>query len=403
LVPPALTAIPKSAHTVPTVRPYQGWPLEVAVELDCATPSFLAASLYFGPLKRQAFFSVAAELRLGAPAEDLAQRLRDAAPSVCGAPGLSPLAQIARALVVLRAKGIIECLCGGSVPDGLTGTLARLKADLAGEPERYRELRRIFLSDDAIERKRAKVLGQMSGALTGAQIEAVLALIPVLLHPAIVSKLKDAADAVRLNHTVTYLQAHCTRATDEGLRYTMAQMRDNSLAQWVQGWANRFDVLPHPPLDLPEGGPDLIVLGSGLAMMDAAQRFSNCLAQKVNDVLMGRLLHVEYRPPAGTKGIAALGAIVELRRVSSGWVVEGIYAPKNRRALPSVKAAILGKLRAAGVMAYAGAPGDQEQLAATAKWLHVYDWSDPDLYMLVGPDEDEVVEGDGGEDEAEAA
>jgi hypothetical protein len=68
-----------------------------------------------------------------------------------------------------------------------------------------------------------------------------------------------------------------------------------------------------------------------------------------------------------------------------------------------VKAAILGKLRAAGVMAYAGAPGDTEQLAATAKWLHVYDWSDPDLYMLGGPDEDEVAEADGGEDEAEAA
>jgi hypothetical protein len=29
--------------------------------------------------------------------------------------------------------------------------------------------------------------------------------------------------------------------------------------------------------------------------------------------------------------------------------------------------------------------GDEEQLAATAKWLHLYDWSDPDLYMLGPP------------------
>jgi hypothetical protein len=53
-------------------------------------------------------------------------------------------------------------------------------------------------------------------------------------------------------------------------------------------------------------------------------------------------------------------------------------------------------------MAYSGAPGDEEQLAATAKWLHLYDWSDPDLYMLGHLDE-EVTAGDGRQDEVEAA
>jgi hypothetical protein len=46
----------------------------------------------------------------------------------------------------------------------------------------------------------------MSGGLTGAQIEALTALNPVLLHPAIASKTKDAADATGLNHAVGYVK-----------------------------------------------------------------------------------------------------------------------------------------------------------------------------------------------------
>jgi hypothetical protein len=65
----------------------------------------------------------------------------------------------------------------------------------------------------------------------------------------------------------------------------MSQIGDKSLAQWAQGWASRFDVLPIPH-STAGGWTRSRRVGSGLAMADAAQRYSNCLSQKLNDVLM---------------------------------------------------------------------------------------------------------------------
>ncbi len=151
-------------------KPYgEPWALDAAIDIECETPSFLASTFYFGPAKRQATFSLLSDLHLGTSAEELASRFRAAAPSV-GSTKLSAKAQIGRALVVLRPKAILDCLRSESSPDGLLGVLTRLGVDVAGPPERYRELRRVFASRDLLDRKRARVLSQIEGDLTGERI-----------------------------------------------------------------------------------------------------------------------------------------------------------------------------------------------------------------------------------------
>jgi hypothetical protein len=342
------------------------------MEIECETPSFLASSFFFGSAKRQATFSVFAELKLGTPAEELASRFRAAAPSICS-PGLSALAQIGRAVVVLRPKAILDCLGPEPSPDGLLGVLTRLGVDVAGPPERYRELRRLFASRDLLDRKRVRVLGHIVGDLTGERIAIVLALAPDLLHPAIATKLHRAADAVRLNAALAHIRGHCSTLTGSALRHSIGQIGSKSVERWISEWAARFDRLPDFDLQLPNGGPDLSVLGTGSALQDAGRRFRNCLAERIPDVLTGRRVYLEHAPESRHERV-----IVELRRTSLGWLLEDLHGPSHRRVPEAVASAITIKLARAGVATYttSGALGPGFKSAAylleRASWERAY-------------------------------
>lgn len=364
---PALRYAPR--HT-PLPRAYGGRWLNLAVRLDCSSPSVLAASMFWGHQKRQVFFLILSEIDERDPAP-IADRLRAVAPGVCH-PGLDPLAVIARACVVLRPRDLLKALLN-EVPDGLLGTLARLGPDpISPARFRYRLLLRIFMSPALDDRLRARVLRQISGTLTGDQIGIVSSLDPILLHPNFVRRVNSRETASALTQVLAHIRVVCSTATDEAIRESVERIGDMTISAWSRRWMERFDRMPHDhPFD---GAPEFHVLDSGAAMEEAGHRYANCLRDRSVMVALGRNLYVEYlRPDLGT------GLILELRRTTSGWLLEQMHGKKNRRVRLSVALAAREHLRALGVVLLDHAPGDRAAIAMVGKTLDVWEFGVEDI------------------------
>ncbi|MBM0204433.1 hypothetical protein JNW90_16045, partial [Micromonospora sp. STR1s_5] len=249
------------------------------------------------------------------------------------------------------------------------GVLTRLGVDVAGPPDLYRELRRLFVSRDPVDRKRARVLGQIEGDLSGERVGIASALAPDLLHPSIATKLDRASLAHTLNEAVAHLRTHCSTATAPALRHSLGQIGSRSVESWLASWAARFDRLPDFNLSLPTDGPELVVLGSGAAIRDAGLRYRNCLSDRIADVLAGSRLYVEHPP-----GPEHPGVIVELRRTSLGWLLEDLYGPSNRRVPKALAKEIRTKLSRAGIATYSNARERGPGLVAMAQYLERAAW-----------------------------
>ena len=132
--PTELRLEPALTHTLQP-HPFSGFYLEVACKLDAACPGYLNRVLHASRLSRQAQFAAYAALDFDHP-DDLAERLRDLAPALCD-PHLDPVAQVARALMGLRARQIARGVYG-SLPDGFLGLLARLGSEPLCYPADYK-------------------------------------------------------------------------------------------------------------------------------------------------------------------------------------------------------------------------------------------------------------------------
>lgn len=353
-----------------TPKTYSGWALDRAIVLDCSCPGLLTSTLYFGSTRRQAVFLVLASFDWLGQAE-IASRFRRAIEDSDG-PGQSDEAVIGRAILLLRRPRDLVRAVYGSVPEGLLGTMQRLGHDPVGAPETYRELQRLFFSDAAADRRRVKVLSQMSGSLVGAQIEIVSLLDPVLLHPAFVANIYETQQVAELNAALAYVRARCSRASDEAIRSSLARLKPgdhrSTLYKW---WTYRFDRLPRS-LDT-RGDPTLVILGSAEALADAGRRYANCLKNKVGEVYVGNYVYIEYRPAAPEPGV-----IAELRVTTQGFLLEALYARKNCKVRPERAAAVRRKLAACGVALYDHAPDEQDIVAAAARVLNYYNFLEPD-------------------------
>lgn len=302
---------------------------------------------------------------------EIARRLRRVIEDL-DAPGQSDEAVIGRAILLLRRPRDLVRVLFGTVSDGLLGAMQRLGHDPVGGPETYRELQRLFFSDAAADRRRVKVLGQMAGSLIGPQIEIVSLLDPVLLHPAFVANVYETKQVADLNAALAYVRARCSRATDEAIRSSLARLKPgdhrSTLYKW---WIHRFDQLPRT-LDT-HGDPTLVILGSAEALADAGRRYANCLKSKVGEVYVGHYVYIEYRPVAPEPGV-----IAELRVTTQGFLLEGLYARKNRKVRPDRAATVRRKLAACGVALYDHAPDDRDMVAAAAQVLNQYNFAEPD-------------------------
>lgn len=345
-----------------TPTPFTGWALARVIKLDHDCPGLLAATFCFGVQRRQAVFLVLAAIEaLGT--EEIARRFRrsEFAPALRDP---ESAAVVGHALLALRRPRDLVQVVFGPPPDGLLGTLGRLGSAPIGEPPAYLELVRLFCSTDPADRRRAKVLGQISGNLLGAQIAVVSVLDPLLLHPALVSTIYEVEQVAVFQQALAYVRARCSGATDDAIRASLGQIKPGShRGELIKAWAARFDRVPCT-LDT-RGDPTLVVLGSGAALADAGRRYENCIADKVDEVILGAYLYVEYRPAvAGEPGV-----IAELRRTTQGFLLENLYAANNRVVRADRAQVVREKLAGCGVALLAHARGDREAVLATARLL----------------------------------
>lgn len=353
-------------------NPYAGWALGFAVRLDRHRPGLLAASFQFGQQRRQAFFLVLALAEI-LGIDEVADHLR------C-AEGMSESSNAVSATVlgdaVLRLRHprdlVRAVLAGPHV--GILGTLARLGDDPIEAPRTYYEFARMHLSRDPVDRRRVKVLGQISGNLVGAQIDIVTTLDPVLLHPALVGCLYELPQVHELHSALTYIRARCSGATDDAIRASLKRLKPGGhRGDLVKFWAMRFD---RPPVGIGFlDDPSLLVLNSAAALIDAGKRYRNCLATRVYAVFLGAFVYVEIRSSQGDTS----GFVAELRNTNQGFFLEGLYAADNRRVHPESAQIAREKLAACGVALLAHAPGDRESVVAAARLLHEDSLVEPDV------------------------
>jgi hypothetical protein len=116
-----MTALPASKVLRP--RPFGGWALSAAVELDAHSPGFISYVLCASVAKRQTIFAALTALEHDEP-DILAARLSAVAPAHYTL-SPNPKARIAQALTLLRARKILQAVYGES-PRGLLGMLSRL-------------------------------------------------------------------------------------------------------------------------------------------------------------------------------------------------------------------------------------------------------------------------------------
>lgn len=302
---------------------------------------------------------------------EVANRLRLAA-SIIDSPGQIDAATIGQSIMTLRRpRDLIRALFG-MVPDGLVGVMQRLGDDPAGEPVTYMELQRLFFSNASDDKRRVKVLSQMSGRLVSDQIEVVSMLDPVLLHPSLVASITEKKQVADLNATMSYIRARCSTATDEAVRASLLRLKPGEhrsiLFRW---WAHRFDRLPRS-LDT-QGDPTIVLLETAKQLVSVSRHYGNCLKSKIGDVFVGNYVYVEYRPEAPEPGV-----IAELRVTTRGFVLEGLYAAKNRKVRQERAAAVRRKLAACGVALLDHAPDQPEIVAAAAQVLGLYNFAEPD-------------------------
>jgi hypothetical protein len=343
-------------------QPFSGWPLELACRIDMASPSFVAHTFLASNLKRQSIFAALAELDTSKP-DDLAARLRAIAPADCTAT-LDPLAQIGRALMVAEAREIVGAVFGW-VPDGMIGILARISGS---EPflkkEGYRDLFRLL--DHSEYRERAKVLLQIAGKISALKIEIVLRLDPVLVHLNVVSKLHSLDDLHDLHAALDLVRATCSTASNENLRRSVEQLAPSTdLREWLTRWLAKSDrLLASPPV--PTDDPDLKVL-LPRDLPSASRAWRNCLQERLVHSAIAQTLYLEWRHPPG--------ALIELRRLTTGWLLVSIHGVANTAVDPPVQAEVRRKLAAFGV-AILGAPLGCKLPCRLSSLLNVWDLED---------------------------
>ncbi len=332
-------------------RAYGGHALQIAAHLDASCPGFLLATFYGSSLKRQAQFAAFSAIDLADPSRFDA-RLRAVAPAVvAGMERLDPLARIARALILLRAKRIIEVALG-SCPTGFLGLMARVGSDPLPKSV-YRKAHALY--EDPHNKGRAAVLRQLRGTIAPTTIEVVATLDDVLVHRAVVERIKSLGEVAGLHRFVTMIREQADAEDAEIVRSldALPHARDSSLVGWAEKWVERqvrgagdAPVSPDDPHLRIRFGADLTRLG---------REYRNCLSQRLASAFAGESLYAEWIGSPGP------GAVLELQPLSLAggryWVCEQVVAARNAPPADEVVAAIRAKLDQVGVLYRPRSPG----------------------------------------------
>lgn len=344
-------------------REFRGYSLNAAGRLEASCPGLLLKILHANSLLRQSFFLFAAAVDLDQPQVFLGQLAERAPDVLVGLEHLDPHAQIARALILMKPRRTIEALFG-SCPDGFLGLLARLGGDPQYGKETYRNAFELFAKPE--HRKRAKVLGQLSGRITAEHIAVVAGLDDVLVHHAVVRRARFR-EVATLNTFAGMLADQCA-ATPEAIKESLDALpvaaESGRMNEWVQGWLSRQVSLPIDP-PIPATDPDL-KLRLGAELSSLGRRLRNCAGQRQSFSFLGDRLIYEWVRPGET-------AVLELLRLTSGgetkWVCENLLGRANRRVSPELAASVRSKLDEHGIL-YQSLTRPSVEQQAMHKLLH---------------------------------
>lgn len=326
------------------VREFRGYALNFAVRLEASSPHLILMLLQASSQRRQAFWAASAEVDLNHPDVFLAQ-VEAHAPDVLADLGhLDPLAQVARALILLKPRRVLEVLYG-SCPDGLMGLFERFGSQPQYGPETYRLAFELFSKPE--HRRRAKVLGQLPGQIRPEHVTVVASLDDVLVHRAVLERVRRG-EVAALNSFARMIPALCG-ATPELIRQSLDALAVGTtgvrIDEWVQGWlARQVRVSVDPPI--PADDPDFRLRVGG-ELISLGRRFRNCAAQRLGGTFIGDRLIYEF-------GKGGEEAVIEVIRLESGsdvrWLLDGAFRGRNRRISPAIAVAIREKLDQHGIL-----------------------------------------------------
>lgn len=338
------------------VREFRGYALNFAARLEASHQHTILRVLQANSQSRQIFFAASAEVDLDHPAVFLAQVGAHAPDVLADLRHLDPLAQIARALILLKPRRALEVLYG-SCPNGLLGLFARIGSQPLYGAETYRLAFDLFSRPK--HRRRAKVLGQLPGQIRPEHIAVIASLDDVLVHRAVLERAR-LGEVAALNSFVKMVVPLCNATPaliGESLNTLAVGTSGVRMTEWAEGWMARQIRLPFDP-PVPASDPDLrLRLGTDLDSL--GRRLRNCAAQRKSySFLSERLIYevIGFGEPA----------VLELLRLTSGgeakWACEDLRGPRNRRVSPAMAAWVQSKLDQHGIFYQKVAhPTDEQQ------------------------------------------
>lgn len=365
-------------------RALQGYVLEFAARLETHLPHLVLSQLFAADRPRQIFAAASATIDLDNP-EMFLRRIQEYAPGVF-AEGryLDPLAQIARALILMKPAQTLQALYG-SCPAGLVGLLARVGGAAFYRKELYRVAFELFARPD--NRKRAKALGQIQGLVRPEHILMASELDAVLLHRAILERAKPA-EVAGLNAFVRLLPTLCD-ASESDIRDSLDQLPTNvrgvKIGEWAQTWLKRQVRLP-VPVPIPDNDPDLKVR-IGAEQESLGRRFRNCAGSLLSFSFLGERVLVEWTRE-GDEAVADLALVragLEYR-----WQCETLFRPRNRRVSATVAGAIRQRFDELGILYRIGPLSSDDQPSVHALLDHFPSTTFIERPALPGGDDQDV-------------
>lgn len=282
-----------------------GWGTDLLVDLDALAPGLISRVITAAPQRRQAIFSVLAS-RVVIAEHDAAMRREEDA---------DERFKLAHVLRGERARDILA-FAFREVPDGWLGALERLGGRPLQTPRSYLRLQAVFARP--ANRKKAEALRYV-GTITESMLRVVDALDERWLHCEVLNRVESSVAAQDFNRAVAFAQSVCTRATDAAVVEAISRLPPHgSLANLVSRYVRRADRFPDHPLDHDD---EVRPLASTRDIIEVARRYRNCLAAKIDDVLVGRVAFAEFR----------VACVLEFRPLSHrcGWVLWDIHVPHN--------------------------------------------------------------------------
>jgi hypothetical protein len=336
-------------------RAYDGWALTTSILLDKACPGFLANTLCADNLTRQVRFATLAAMDMNAP-EVLADRLHKAANKPDLSSERDPLAKIARILLVLRPRAVLQAVYA-ACPDGFLGLLRRLNASPV-DRDLYRAAHTIF--SDPAHRRRAEILLQTPGPITQTKLSILSRLDPMLVHKGVVDRVYgDGVQIEGLHAFLSLIRTLCD-ATDEEIAQSVDQLAPHAkLTTWAVQWPRRQVRLPvQPPIPADDRRFQVLF---GEPLYECASEFRNCLKGYLANPALGKVLYFRW---TGTTP-----AVLELEAHSEGrWVLGDMLGPRNTLIDAETKAHIRVALTEHGVL-YARGPTMPRPAAAGLSYL----------------------------------